>query len=1110
MEHKSDFVEKAQKSWLSYFVKNNKISFLAALIIFVWGGSAALTIPKESSPDIDFGIVVISTLYNGASAVDMDKLVTQEIENKIKDVQNIDKITSVSSNSFSSITIELEANADISQAVADIRSKLDEAKPKLPTDAEDPNLLEIDSSMDPIFNINLVGNIHPALLRDHAEKLKSYLEQDSLIREISITGGAEREIYVDVDPRKLAEHKISLSQVTSAIQTTHRDFPIGNFDIEDLDYSLRFEGQHENAADVSEIILKMASSNGQQSPIRVADIATVYESVEENEIIKSFTNLESGNTKRLPSVLLNVNKSGDSNIFTVDPYIRQKVQDFAEKKFNNTVEIYYTYEQVEYTRDSYETVISSGVSSIIIVFLLLLLFIGPKEAIAASFIIPLTFLVTIGTTKAMGESLNFMVNFSLILALGILVDTSIVIVEGIYEGIKHGYSPKKAAMAAVYEFKTPLISGTLTTLSVFIPLLALPGVLGKYLSYIPISVSITLVASLLIALLIIPAIASNLLKRKKDRKKSESSFLGKLSNRFYKAKENVVIKLQRWYKKFTIKSLKNPLWRFFSIYGVAVVCLLTFLLPVQFTMFPSDDLDFMNVTVEIPQGAIKEETLRATLPVEEILAKEPEIKRFESKIKNNETDIFIELYKKDDRKAQKLRTSIELAQDLREEFKIFKNYEVNVVEATNGLPIDAPVAFRLIAEDSSSLKDAQIVAAEFKEILKKIPATDNVKDDLTNIPGEITYKVDYEEALRLSVLPETVAYITRTAIEGTDAITLTREGREIEVKVRYKENEINNFDDIANIQLFNNQGQSISLSQVVKREFNPAISEIKRTDRKIAVTISSQLTPEGNALEVTNQFNDLIKDYDFPAGVQIEDAGENAENVDLFIALATGFVMAIFLIFTILVIQFNSFSYPFIILFTIVMSFIGINIGLYITGVPRSLAMIIGTISLAGIVVNDAIILVDRINNLRKKYTDRPLEEIVAFAGASRLQPIALTTLTTAAGIAPLIWVDTFWAGLSYTIIFGLSVASSLTLFVTPSMYYQFTLNMYQIVYRMLITLFGIITVFSFFGGSIMSGTVTAVITLGIYLMFRRAKRKREASKTPEQAETESVVTHYE
>ncbi len=1061
LNHTSSFIEKAENSWFSFFINNSKVAFLVSGVIFLWGGMAMLTIPKESAPKISYGIASISTFYDGASAVDMDKLITQEIENKIKDVNNINKITSSSRNSFSNITVEFESDTDMTKAMSDLRNKLDSAKSKLPTDAEDPTVTEIDSTLEPIFTVHLAGDLHPALLRDYAEKLKSYLESDPVVREVNISGGAEREIFVDTDPLKLAQYKISLSEIVSTIQRTHRDFPVGNFEIDNLEYSLRFQGQHKNTEDIKNIVVKVSTSNSNSTPIKIEDIAEVYESNEEIESLTSFTDLETEDKSRTPTITLNINKSSNTNIFKVDPLIRNKVLEYVKNNFGDSTNVYFTNEIVEQTRDSYDTVFSSGEGSIIIVFLLLAIFIGMKEALVTSFVIPLSFLVTIGTIKAMGETLNFMVNFSLILSLGILVDTSIVIVEGIYEGIKQGYTPKEAAIAAVQEFKAPLISGTLTTLAVFIPLLVLPGILGKYLSFIPISVSITLLASLLVSLLIIPAIASTILKAKSERKQSINSAFGRLCSTFYKKRSEIIERVQESYDNFTVKNLPSAKWRMITIYGTILLCILTFFLPVKFSMFPAEDFDYMWTSIKMPEGTTKEVTFESVLPAEKILLEIPEMRRFETNISNNSARISMELLKKDYRKNNGMRTSLEISEELRQKFKQFKNYEVNIEEAQSGPPGEHPVAFKIIAQDSEYLKDAQKVARDLQEILKTIPGTDDVKDDITNIPGEITYKVNHEEALRLWLDSSQIAFLTRTAIKGSDAITLTRDGREIDVKVRYKEGSIQNFDDIGNLQILNNKGELISLSQIVVREFNPAVNEIKRKDRKISVTISSELAKEGNALEITNAFKEKIKDYELPAGVEIEESGENAENAELFVALGTGFVMAVFLIFTILVIQFNSYSYPFIIVFTIVMSFLGVNIGLFVTGTPRSLAMIIGTISLAGIVVNDAIILVDRINYLREKYVNKPLEEIIAHAGATRLQPIVLTTLTTAAGVLPLVWVSTFWAGLSYTIIFGLMVASALTLVVTPCMYYEFTKHMYRIVYRMLLAICILIAVIS-------------------------------------------------
>lgn len=1097
MEHKSQYIEKGKKSFLSFFIKNSKIAFLAAGVILIWGASSAFLIPKESAPNIEYGIAVISTFYNGASSKDIDKLVTQEIENKIKDITDVSKITSTSRNSFSTISVEFETDTDMTKTMGTLRSKIDEAKNKLPQDCEDPNIIEIDSSMQPLFTVHLTGDLHPALLRDYAEKIKNYLEQDSNVREINISGGAEREIFVDIDPLRLAQYKISLDEVTSTIQSTHRDFPVGDLEIDKINYSLRFQGQHKNDKDIANIVLKTIQTGTQSSTIKISDIAQVYESSEETSSIESFTNLASESKERVPTIKLSIQKSNNTNIFTVDPYIRGKIIDYANKNFGTELQIYFTNEKLEHTRDSYDTVVSSGISSVIIVFLLLMFFIGIKEALAASVIIPLSFLVTIGATKAMGGTLNFMVNFSLILSLGILVDTSIVIVEGIYEGIKAGHTPKEAAMAAIQEFKAPLISGTLTTLSVFIPLLVLPGIMGKYLSFIPLSVSITLTASLIISLIIIPAIAASILKARKDRKQSERNILGQWMNNYFKKKEKFIEKLQNSYQAFTTQKLKSKGWRFISIYGTLFLCFMTFLLPVKFIMFPSDDQGFLYINTKLPEGTVKEKTLEATLPVEKILIDYPEVKQFETSISGNTSSITLELFKKKEREAQGLKSSLEIAEELRLKFKNFQNYEVSISEPQGGPPSESPVAFKIIAQDADLLPDAQKVAQDLKEILTTIPGTDNVKDDLTNLPGEITYHVNREEALRLGLRPESIAFLARTAIEGSSVITLTREGREIDVNVRYQKDAIQTFDDIDNIQILSNTGKSISLSQVLTREFNSAVSEIKRVNRKIAVTVSSQLTAEGNALEITNAMKEKIKNYQFPEGISLEDSGENAANTDLLIAMGIGFLIALFLMFTILVIQFNSYSYPFIILFTIIMSLLGVNTGLFLTGTPRSLAFLIGFISLAGIVVNDAIILVDRINNLRIKYPERPLEDVIAFAGSSRLQPIVLTTLTTAAGVAPLIFVDTFWAGLSYTVIFGLMVASTLTLFVTPAMYYQFTKEMHHIAFRIPLIILGITTIALLFSQQFLGALLALLIFMILLYLYKRCCRKHAQNPLP-------------
>ncbi len=1030
LEEKNEKRGQIPDSWMNIFVKFTKIPILATIFIIVIGVLALYQVPKESAPQIDFGTIIINTPYPGASAVDADSLITQEIEQNIKDIDGINEISSTSSKGFSSIVIQLDPNADTNVVLNDIRSKVDQAKSSIPEEAEDPVIESLTGGEEPIFVLKLVADESDTTLSDYAEELKDFLEFDSNIKEVNISGGAEREIIVDLNAAKLDQFKINASEVTSAIRNSHRDSPIGDLDINATEYSLRVQGRHQNAEDIRKVIIKNTERDGVFSPVTVEQVAKVEERGEKTEKIDRLIDVEN-EKEATNSISLNVIKKDKIDIFQADPQLRKKIQEFVLENYGEKVRIYYTQELLKNVQDSYGNVINSALVSILMVVLILILFLRVKESLVASLIIPLAFLMTIIVTYLRGDTLNFMVNFSMVLALGILVDVSIVIVEGIHEELKNGKSPTDAALAALHEFRNPLLSGTLTTLAVFIPLFGLPDVLGKFLSFVPISVSITLTSSLLIALLIIPGIASIFLSDEKEKKE-----LSRL-DRFYLWRDKKIHAISSAYQKLLEKVLSSRKYRIGGFYGIIIFCFLTFLLPVPFILFPSDDFDQLRVSVELSEGKLKEETLASASPVEKLLKEIPEVKLLATSISGNEATILVEFYEKDVREQQGLRTSLEIADELRTEFKEFTSYDVSINEETFGPPSDAPVAFRIIAANTKNLDSAQQVVEDFKKILKGIPGTENVRDNANLIPGEVVYKINQEASLRFGVNANEAANIARTAVEGSTAATITRGTREIDVRVQYDQDQINSFSDINRLQVINQKGEAIFFSQLMEEDYGSGLSEIKRVDRQIAITVSADLSREGNAIEVTNDFQEKILAYQMPAGVSFADAGEAAENADLFFALGAGFVIALMLMFSILVIQFNSFSLPGIIVFTILMSLLGVNIGMWITGVPRSLAFIIGVISLAGIVVNDAIILVDRIKTQVERQPHRPLAKVIAEAGFSRFQPIVLTTLTTAAGVFPLLFVDSFWAGLSVTIIFGLVVASALTLFVTPAMYHQ-------------------------------------------------------------------------
>jgi len=1023
IDKNSKLIHKSKAGW---FVRNPRVTILIVIIIIFWGVMSLITIPKEDTPEVDFGLVSIGTMYVGASASDIDSLVTQEIEKKIKDVEGINKINSSSRNSFSSILIEFDPGEDMTKAVANVRTKIDEAKHNLPSEAEDPILKEITSSDRAIFNLILTGPYDSLILRDYGEQLENYLETVPEVNNITINGGNEKEINIKIDPFKLNQYNLTLGQLRGIIAKYHTDQPIGEIEIENLEYNIKYKGKFKTAEDIKEIPIKAFNSEG-TTMILLKDIAEVIEEAKDPETITKFFNKKSNST--LDAVTLAIYTRKRAGIFNSDKIIREKTNKYTEENFPPNLNISYTNESADRMKDSYSTVYNSAIQTIIIVFLAMLFFLGLKEALITATIVPLTFFVTFTVLKSMDSTLNMMTNFSMILAIGILVDTAIVIVEGVYNHIEQGYDSKSSAQLAINEFISPLTAGTLTTLAVFIPLISLPGMLGQYLSFIPITVSITLVASLLISLTINPTFSSLLLKKRKEIR-------GKIQIRSFIKRFLKFIETS--YNRFVLIFIKTRFRRLGAFYIIFILFLLTFLIPIKFTMFPSSDTSMINIHAEKTIGTTKGSTLKAIKPIEKVLSKIPEIKSYELNVTDHKASFQVELTKKEIREEKEQRPSLELEDDLAKELASIKGLEIKVVAAAKGPPSEFPVGFRVIIKDPSLMNTAQKTIRELKEILKSIEGTTGVTDDMENVPGDFYLKIDKKLAVAEGVDPLEIPSLIRTALQGSTIAIIDRNNVEIDVNLKLKKEEIKYVNEIKNLEIINKQGNRVKIGKFIELNLEPGLNLVKRRNNQISLTVSSLLEGDTTTQEVTNKMLKKLKDYETPDGITIENAGENAEQTDLLMALIQAFIIAVIIIFTILVTQFNSFSQPFLIILTIIFAQLGVNIGLYLTNTPRSLAFIIGAISLAGIVVNDAIIMVDQINRNRKRYPNKELLSNISSSSASRLQPIILTTLTTTAGIAPLVFIDAFWAGLGYTVIFGLSVASFLTLFITPGMYYQF------------------------------------------------------------------------
>lgn len=1107
-------MKKPRHDFMTYFIRWPKVGYIVTLMILLIGIASAFLIPKENFPNISFGQVVISTVYPGASAVDIDQLITKKIESKIKSVDGIDAINSSSRNGVSSVVVQFEPDADTEKAINEIRSEIDEVKPELPSEVDNgPTIMEIDTSLTPIMAVVLSGEYSQLELSEFAEELQDHLEDVPNVAQVTTSTDVSREIIVELDRNKMEQYGLSAQEVTSQISAANRDVPLGNLDIGDLTYTMRFAGKFVDESDVANVRLRSINGDDGSAVLYVRDVANVEERGKDSDKIERVFVPDQQYVG--DAVMVTVSKDDGTNIFNVADTVREDAKAFAEENFPEDLEVTFSQEaDVEVAR-SYDLLLQSMISAILVVMGLIFVLVGFKEGMIAGMVIPLSFISTITVLNLIGSSLNFMTNFSMILALGILVDTAIVVVEGAHDFIKKGYSPTDAAVLSLKEFRQPLVSGTLTTLAVFVPLFTLPGVLGKFLTFIPVTVFIVLTASLFISLFLITLYSSRFLKPDNPNKKRNivGKFFYGLRKGFNKIQNGII----RGYGAIVAVILKTRIVRLGALIIVTGVFFVSWLIPVQFVLFPDGDANFFQITVTRPIGTVTESVAEYVAPIEKEVIDQPEVKLLTSAINGNSASMTVELIASEDRKLAGLRESQDVVSFLTDSFEKYEDAEIRVRNAESGPPSEAPVVIRIIADNSEVLGEAEAVAEDFKKILEEIPGTAGISDDIDKIPGEINYKVNREKALAYGINPDVVFLQLRSVLQGSKATVINRGTKDIDVTVQYAEADVDTLDEIRALPLLSNTGSYVSLGEITDFEISPALNVVKRVDRNIAFTVSSLLTPEGNAQVVTDEFLKKIENYEMPKGVSYETAGENEENADLLVAMGIAFVVAMFLMFLILVIQFNSYAQPFIILSTIIFANIGVNVGLWLTGTERGLPVILGFIALAGVVVNDAIILIDQINRKKRaklvsvesvkmmtdddevdeaKVVDGYLKkdeliDVIADSGRTRFNPILLTTLTTVAGIFPLVKVDTFWAGLSYTVIFGLMAASFLTLFITPIVYYQFEREK-LVTFMPVITLVlagvaaGLLTG-AIPGGSVVAGVVVGALAVIAFVIMVRA-----------------------
>jgi len=1111
---KLEFTPDKRNTWLNFFVTNFRVVILLIVLISGWGIYSFTQLPRESNPEVKIAMAIISAGYPGASPSDIEELVTKKIETDISGVSGIKKITSTSSNSFATVVVEFDADQNVDDSVRKLRDKLPTIKNDLPADATDPQVKEISLDDTPIVTFALVGPYDGFTLRTYAEKIQNELEKNPGIREVNISGGDQSEFEVAYDPQKLALYNITAEQSNQVIAATNRAIPAGNFEGSEFNYPVRSDGRFYDAKTLGDIPILHTQ---QGAIVFLKDIANVQEKAIEKTVYSRFSTNSQAPQNAI--TLQVVKRSGGSIIDTVDS--ANVTINAMLKTFPSGISLDDTVNQADRIRKDFDQLTHDFLLTLILVVGILFLIVGLKEAFVAGIAIPLVFFVTFGVMQATGTSLNFLSIFALLLSLGLLVDDAIVVVSATKQYMKTGkYTPEEAVLLVLHDFKIVLVSTTLATVWAFLPLLMASGMIGQFIKSIPITVSVTLVASLLIALMINNPLAAALERIRLTKKffwlilvlvlvsglalVMQHSVLGyafaalsfgivawMISWYFNDGKktleENFILTEKEWasddlikqkllsqgdrenatlagrlihgvihfdrilpaYEKYLRMATGSRRRRITTLLLTLALFLFAIALPitgiVKSEFFPASDGDVLYVSMRGPAGLNLDQTDKTTKEVEKRLLTIPNIVNFSTIVgspgsnggmsgggsnTSNTASITIKLTPQESRNIK----AYDIAQEIRDSLSNIQDTKITVSSPSGGPPSGSAFQAQISGENLQTLDK---IANDLKPILDSIPGTINSDISIKDAPAEYTFALDSAKMELYDLNATVVGSALRNAISGTTVTTVIRDNKNIDVLARFGQDKIPTLESIQNLQILNAKKLPVFIKDVAVVKLTPSIDSISRIDQKRTVLLTSDASSSTNSTQIVKAFQDKIaKNYSLPEGYAISYGGESEQNTESVLSIIRAMAIAVVLIVSTLVIQFNSFKKAIIVLVTLPLALIGVFIGMALLGVTLSFPGLIGILALFGIVVKNAIILIDKINlNIK---TGIPFHDSIIDAGKSRLEAIFITSIVTIAGIIPITLSNATWTALGSAVIFGLSISSFFTLFIIPTLYMTF------------------------------------------------------------------------
>jgi HAE1 family hydrophobic/amphiphilic exporter-1 len=1003
--------------------------------IFILGIMCLLRLPIDLMPEIEPPAISIITIYPGAGATDVETKVTKYIEDNLSIVNNLDEIRSKSKENISMVTCKFNWGTDLNEASNDIRDKLEFAKIYLPNDIEKPMIFKFNTAMMPILMCGVKAKeSYPGLYHIVDKKVIDPLKTVPGVGSVKIMGGLERQINIYFDRDKLEAIHIPIQKITEILAKENLTLPAGSLKLGKIEYTIRVPGEFENVNQINDVVIGI--HNG--ILVRLKDVARVEDSFKEQTMITR-TNREYG-------LILMIQKMTGGNTVDITKAVKEKLKRI-EKTLPGDIEIVPIIDSSEliiWTIDNLKNAVIWGSIFIILVTLFFLRQIRPCFIIALT--IPFSLIVAFMFLYLFGYTINVMSLVSLAIAAGMVVDNAIVVLDNIVRHKDTGENLREASVSGASEVGLAVMTATFAIVVVFIPLMFLKGIVGIMFKQLAFSITVTLLASLFIALTFIPMLTNKLLGLDFLNNKT------KRKNRFYELSEHWFKNTEMNYKKLLGWALTH---RRKTLGILAVIfCLSMLLIPVIGTEFiPSLDSGELGMTIDLPVGTRVEETNRVAQEIEDICKSNiPEMTAmvsYSGRSKEGYGEIMgfregpnilgaqIKLL----RQAQRKRTSEDIAGILRKKISCIPG--ITKIDTRAGAFISdilfagaKPISIEIIGHDIDKTNE---LAARIKAIVEKIPGTIDVMISRDAGRPELRVKIDRKKASALGLNVAQITDTLRTHFYGNEATKFRDGDDEYDIFVRLREEDRRNISDIENITIFSFIGNQIKLKNIaeITEEIEPVEIERKDQERNVRVEARIHNRALGN---VVNDITQKLTTVNIPKGISVSFGGEVKEQRKAFKELIMLLILGIFLVYMVMASQFESLLDPFVIMFCVPFAFVGVIFAFAITGTTLSIVSFIGLIMLMGIVVNNGIILVDYINTLRAKGME--LFQAIKTAGEHRLRPVLMTTLTTIFGMLPLAFSrgegHEMWRPMGIAVIGGLLVSTLITLIIVPVVYSLF------------------------------------------------------------------------